>query len=141
MHALIRFKRSCLRKQNLAKNGKAFTNVFPHKDENVSRSPGTGIPLHFVKRNFEELVLEQRISEKDRVQMMQKCLSSVGQEYFCSPIRRTVANSEIAFNMISDRLSSKKHQSQALSYLCQLSFSGIMNEMSCSDIEAQSTEN
>lgn len=42
-----------LRKQNLAKNRQAVANGFHHQNRKFSASPGTGIPLHIVKRKFE----------------------------------------------------------------------------------------
>ena len=70
---------------------------------------------------------------------MHNSLPGIPQESFYSTVRRTAGDSEIAFNMISDRFTSKQHQSQALAYLRRLSFSVIKNEESCSDIEALAT--
>lgn len=81
-------------------------------------------------------MFQQEIPDTDQVQFMLNCLSGIAQEYFYSTVRNTAGNSEMAFNMISDEFTSKQHQSQALAYVRRLSFSGIKNEKSCSNIEA-----
>lgn len=140
MQARVPFKTSSRRSKTWRKYERLF-----HLDlitnTKMSGFPGIRISLYFVEINLEEAVLRQESSETDRVQILHNCLSGVRGKQFYSTVRRTEGNSEITLNMISDRFSSKQHQWQDLAYLFRLSFWGIMNETSCSDMEAHATGN
>ena len=123
---------------NLAKNRQAVANGFNQKDYKFSGSPGTGLALHLVKRKFNELIFEQEIPQSQTVQLIHNCLSGIANDYFYSNVRDVAKTPDEALKALENRFNSKQHHSQALAYLRRLSFEGIKNEKSCSNLEALS---
>ena len=94
--------------------------------------------MHLVKRKFNELIFEQEIPRSQTVQLIHNCLSGIANEYFYSNVRDVAKTPDEAFKALENRFNSKQHHSQALAYLRRLSFEGIKNEKSCSNLEALS---
>ena len=126
---------------SLAKQRQAVGSGFFNESTKFTGSRMSGQPLHVVKRRFKELIFEQEIPESQTVQLIHNCVSGVSNGYFYTCVRDATNNMDEAFKMLEERFSSKQHHSQAITYLKRLTFQGIKNEKSCSDLEALSIAN
>ena len=120
---------------SLAKIRRSVASGFSQLGSKFSGSPGTGQPLHVVKRKFMELTIEQEIPADQQVQLIHNCLSGIANAFFYSSVRNSSPDISAAFSRLEARFDSKQHQAQALNYLKRLTFQGIKSEKGFSDVE------
>ena len=120
---------------SFAKNRQSVVSRFSQLGSKFSGSPGTGQPLHVVKKRFMDLMFGQEISPDQQVQLIHNCLSGIENECFYSSVHNSSPDIDAAFSRLETRFDSKKHQSQAVNYLKRLTFPGLKSEKGCRDIE------
>lgn len=106
------------------------------EDEKYSGSVTCKAPLHRVIQKFKTLVTGQEIPKEHVVSLLYCFLSGMALDYFYSTIQDKIQSLEEAILHLNKQFNSFQYQSQARTYLNNLSLRSVMKEKSCSTLQA-----